>query len=164
AAGSGIGDGATLCATGHRRPNTANARMTRPIPVNRSAIPTTMLKIESISDMNPMSRAVARAVSVTQMLRALFEVGSALLCFAAAAAPALLQVVTTGPEGRAAGFAGALLRERRLRELARRPRGMPSTRRSFAIVVFETPSIRPIAWSLFPTDARRDTRARRSAT
>ena len=44
-----------------------------------------MLKIASISDMNPMSSAVARAVSVTQMLRALFEIGSPLSSFAAAA-------------------------------------------------------------------------------
>ena len=39
--------------------------MTSPIPVSSNAIPTMMLKIESISDMKPMSRAVARAVSVT---------------------------------------------------------------------------------------------------
>ena len=43
-----------------------------------------MLKIESISDMKPMSSAVARAVSVTQMLRALLEIGSPLSSCAAA--------------------------------------------------------------------------------
>ena len=46
------------------------------MPVNSKAMPTMMLKIESISDMKPMSSAVASAVSVTQMLRALFEIGS----------------------------------------------------------------------------------------
>ena len=58
------------------RPKTDFARITSPIPVSSNAMPTTMLKIESISDMNPMSSAVASAVSVTQMLRALFEIGS----------------------------------------------------------------------------------------
>jgi hypothetical protein len=59
--------------------------ITSPIPVNSNATPTMMLKIASISDMNPMSSAVARAVSVTQMLRALFEIGSPFSSFAAAA-------------------------------------------------------------------------------
>jgi hypothetical protein len=44
-----------------------------------------MLKIESISDMNPMFSAVVRAVSVTQISRAPFEIGWPFASLAAAA-------------------------------------------------------------------------------
>ena len=45
------------------------------MPVRSNATPTTMLKTESISAMKPMLSAVVRAVSVTQMSRAPFEIG-----------------------------------------------------------------------------------------
>jgi hypothetical protein len=51
----GSAAGEATCVAGLPRPNTAFARITRPIPVNSNATPTMMLKIESISDMNPMS-------------------------------------------------------------------------------------------------------------
>jgi hypothetical protein len=45
------------------------------LPVRSNATPTTMLKIESISDMKPMFSAVVSAVSVTEISRAPFEMG-----------------------------------------------------------------------------------------
>ena len=58
------------------RRNTASARITNPIPVRSRAMPTTTLKMASISAMYPVFSAVVRAVSVTQISRAPFEIGS----------------------------------------------------------------------------------------
>ena len=55
------GDVDAVCVAGLDRPNTALARITKPIPVNSNATPTMLLKIASISDMNPMSSAVAES-------------------------------------------------------------------------------------------------------
>ena len=66
---AGGGGAEAGCASVLPRPNTAFARITRPMPVNSNATPTTMLKIASISDMNPMSSAaevlVTRGLDIT---------------------------------------------------------------------------------------------------